>query len=714
VSTPGRSEPVGVHSTTLAPGLEQRLQTLADSFLDQLQAGEAVDPQVLLAEHPEIAGLLAPRLALVEQLYRFARQPSWRSFPAPSSSEAAAARTLSYEPGDHEPASLQAGTGEVGDFQILEMVGKGAFSRVFLARQLSLDRLVALKVSSAGSQEARTLASLEHDHIIQVFSESIDRASGQRVLCMQYVAGTTLERVIRALAGRERRTWSGDTLREAIAVLSTGPALTGPAPRPGEQRLDGLDYSGAVCWLGACLAQALSYAHARGVLHRDIKPANILLNRDGRPFLADFNLARDSGRNSAADEPFGGTLDYMAPEHLDAFNPAAPAAREAVDARSDIYSLGVVLFELLAGQCPFPRASPGRPSDEDLAAMAAQRRSKVPSPRLIQPETPPVLDRVVRRCLAPRPEERYPSAAELVQALEGCRELFRIRKAMPRAGFVTRAAGSRPILTGYLMSIAPHLLGSLLSISYNVLRIGGSLPGEGEKALVLWLTTAYTGVVFLVTIALAFWVVGPLGRGLRRLRSPGDVPPAEVAALRRLALTLPSWGVILSCVGWLPGSVLVPVLLGLLLGQPLPLKIYLHFFLSFAVAGLMALPYNVYAMHFLVLRVMYPRLLAADPRLIRQTATAELPSERRRLACLPFLAGLIPLLSAAAFVAAGPEATSSTYAAFRLLVLVFLALGGVGFMAALLFSNRLHQTLTALTGREEPARHREGSTADPL
>ena len=83
------------------------------------------------------------------------------------------------------------------------------------------------------------------------------------------------------------------------------------------------------------------------------------------------------------------------------------------------------------------------------------------------------------------------------------------------------------------MSIAPHLLGSLLSISYNVLRIGGSLPSQGQKALILWLTTAYTGVVFLVTISLAYWVVGPLGRGLRRLRDPGVVPPAEVAALRR-------------------------------------------------------------------------------------------------------------------------------------------------------------------------------------
>ena len=194
----GRSVPVGVPPTTLPAGLEQRLQTLADSFLDQLQAGEAVDPQALLAEHPEIAELLAPRLALVEQLYRLTRQPSWRSTPAsaPFSSEVPdSARTLSCEPGVPQTRVLVAtgGNRRGGRLPDSRDGRQRRFSRVFLARQLSLDRLVALKVSSAGSQEARTLASLEHDHIIQVFSETIDWSSGQRLLCMQYVAGTTLD-----------------------------------------------------------------------------------------------------------------------------------------------------------------------------------------------------------------------------------------------------------------------------------------------------------------------------------------------------------------------------------------------------------------------------------------------------------------------------------------------------------------------------------------
>jgi hypothetical protein len=228
------------------------------------------------------------------------------------------------------------------------------------------------------------------------------------------------------------------------------------------------------------------------------------------------------------------------------------------------------------------------------------------------------------------------------------------------------------------------------------------------------LTTAYTVLVFVVTVSLALWVVGPLGRGLRRLQGAAGADPADVAALRRTALNLPSWGVTLSCLGWLPGSVLVPVLLGLALHQALPLKVCVHFFISFTVAGLMALPYNVYAMHYLVLRVVYPRLLAADPRAVRRTAAAELGGQRERLSRLPFLAGLIPLLSAAAMVAAGPAATSSTYSAFSVLVLALLALGGVGFVAALLISSRLHQALTALAGRQEPEPGPQHAAEDAL
>src|SRR5262245_20582726 len=108
----------------------------------------------------------------------------------------------------------------MGDFEIVEELGRGAFATVYLARQLSLGRLIALKVSDTQDSEARTLAVLEHEHIVRVFTETIDAVRGMRLLCMQFVPGTNLERLLRELQRRPRREWTGETLINAIDTLS--------------------------------------------------------------------------------------------------------------------------------------------------------------------------------------------------------------------------------------------------------------------------------------------------------------------------------------------------------------------------------------------------------------------------------------------------------------------------------------------------------------
>ena len=133
-----------------------------------------------------------------------------------------------------------------------------------------------------------------------------------------------------------------------------------------------------VCWLGVCLANALDYAHRRGVLHRDVKPANVLLTAEASPKLADFNVSFSSkldGANPAAF--FGGSLAYMSPEQLEAFNPAS--AREAgdLDGRSDLYSLCIILWELLTGRRPFRDDGLGENWARTLAGMTEQRRAGV-------------------------------------------------------------------------------------------------------------------------------------------------------------------------------------------------------------------------------------------------------------------------------------------------------------------------------------------------
>src|SRR5207237_4154266 len=131
------------------------------------------------------------------------------------------------------------------------------------------------------------------------------------------------------------------------------------APRSPERTLDrlcGLSYIRAAAWLVAQLAQGLQHAHERGVLHRDIKPSNILVAADGQPLLLDFNLAQDQ-HVDPTQATLGGTVAYMAPEHLRALSARSAALARQVDERSDIYSLGMVLYEMLAGPRPFEQSA---------------------------------------------------------------------------------------------------------------------------------------------------------------------------------------------------------------------------------------------------------------------------------------------------------------------------------------------------------------------
>ena len=173
---------------------------------------------------------------------------------------------------------------------------------MYLARQLSLDRRVPrIKVSANRGNEARTLASLEHDHIVRVFSEVVDQEKNLRLVCMQSVAARRWSMSFRCCATGDPQKWSGRALLDAIDKLSTDSVPFDPTALRDREALTTSDFAEAVCWLGGRVAEALAHAHNQGVLHRDVKPANILLNHYGRPLLADFNVALD--RQRVADPP---------------------------------------------------------------------------------------------------------------------------------------------------------------------------------------------------------------------------------------------------------------------------------------------------------------------------------------------------------------------------------------------------------------------------
>ena len=312
----------------------------------------------------------------------------------------------------------------IAGFHLVEELGRGAFARVFLARERQLaDRPVALKVTRRGSREPQTLARLQHTHIVPVYSHQ-DRPGDRIESALHALLRPDHARPGARGRGSIHEHRSGAALIEALDRLEPGEGVPAAGPSAGRAALTHRSYDQAIAWWGARLAEALDHAHDRGVLHRDIKPSNVLVTSDGMPMLLDFNLAREpvaEGGSSAGAATLGGTVDYMAPEHLRALADGGP---EQVDARADIYSLGVVLFEALTGERPFPSPRHNSSVFEALHRAAKDRERGAPRPRAIVWEIPASLDAVVRRCLEPQPDKRYQSATDLAADLNAVSKDF--------------------------------------------------------------------------------------------------------------------------------------------------------------------------------------------------------------------------------------------------------------------------------------------------
>jgi serine/threonine protein kinase len=326
-------------------------------------------------------------------------------------------------------------------FRLLAELGRGAFGRVFLAQQSALaNRLVALKIGADLFAESQTLAQLQHTNIVPIYS--LHRAGQLQAVCMPFFGSTTFGDVVKNLEAGPSMPGSGkafiSTLKQRHSVTSqsltasrkgatasatvVSPSSNAhPSPEPGPRhhstadlaQLEKLSYAEAVLWIAAHLAKGLAHAHDRGIVHLDLKPTNILLADEGQPMLLDFNLSDDMKvRGSALGARMGGTLPYMSPEQLEAFQGKA----RVVDGRSDLYSLGVILCELLSGQHPFPRQTG---SLDTLLPRMLEDRS---CPRAILSRLPttvsPAVSSIIRKCLQVDPAKRYQSAHDLAEDLD--------------------------------------------------------------------------------------------------------------------------------------------------------------------------------------------------------------------------------------------------------------------------------------------------------
>jgi beta-lactam-binding protein with PASTA domain/tRNA A-37 threonylcarbamoyl transferase component Bud32 len=266
-----------------------------------------------------------------------------------------------------------------GRYEFVRQIARGGTAQVYLARDLLLDRPVALKVLfpelstdptfvERFRREAQAAANLSHPNIVPVF----DWGESERTyyIVMEYVDGEPLSSIIRS-----------------------------QAPLPPAR----------AAGIAADITKALSYAHRHGVVHRDVKPGNVLITKDGQVKVADFGIARAVGADDNVTQTglVMGTATYFSPEQAQGLG---------VDGRSDVYALGVVLYEMVTGQPPFTADTP--------VAIAYKHVSEVPvPPREIEPRVPPPLEAIIMRAMAKQPSERYPTAedfqADLHRYMEG-------------------------------------------------------------------------------------------------------------------------------------------------------------------------------------------------------------------------------------------------------------------------------------------------------
>jgi serine/threonine-protein kinase len=425
------------------PDLEQRLDPIITEYLEAVERGDSPDPKALIARHPELAHELANFFAAEAEFDRLV-SPFRNSSPGTLTSAPTVDGSGTTAPGPMGPLVRS-----VGDYELLEELGRGGMGVIYKARHRSLNRLVAIKMIRSAEWatpderlrfrwEAETVATLDHPNIVPIFEVGEVTSEGVRLpyFSMKLIEGENLAHA----RARFRNDWA------------------------------------SIARLLSLITRAVEHAHHRGVLHRDLKPANVLLRISAQgvpneelqrgsgfvlggsfvtPHISDFGLARRTHAPRGGTMPGAiiGTPSYLAPE--------LTKGHEFATSGSDVYSLGAILYELLTGFPPFQGETP-------LETIRLVADGTVTPPHKRNPAVPPDLETICLKCLESDPGKRYSSAAALAEDLEHFLA-HRPITARPVGRFERfgRWCRRQPVIAGLSAALVLVVLGSLPLIVWN-------------------------------------------------------------------------------------------------------------------------------------------------------------------------------------------------------------------------------------------------------
>lgn len=563
---------------------------------------------------------------------------------------------------------------KLDDFELVAELGKGSFATVFLARQISMQRMVALKVSEDHGMEAQTLAQLDHRNIVRVYDQRRENSYNLHLLYMQYLEGGTLLDVLRAVLNLPEDQLNGKQFVKCVdeAIIERGGSPNYESVT--RNQFLSSDWEQTICRIGYHLARALEYAHEKGVLHRDIKPANVLIGRDCNVMLADFNIS--SATSVVGESKFGGSLAYMSPEQIRAFNRDDEFDSEQLDESCDLYSLGVMLYHLLMRELPFYALTKSRSSD-GLGTMVAERENSIERLVAALQSKSPLMRSALIRCLQPEIKDRPLSACDLANQLKLGLDRDAEKFLFPSSRNWTLVFQKQFYLVCVVVCLLFNTLAAAFVYNFN---LDESVP-ETASTTFTYIMYLVNGIVFPIGIFAFVYLTRAVPQALRLCTEGKHQEVPDMGLATGHTLSAGHIQAVICGALWLIAGVIYPVALWCF-GTDLDLSNGIDFIASHWLAGISITTLTFFAMVYLSLKIWLPVLIQnCYSKQVISTVNGCLDSLIKKIPIYQFLAVCVPLLAVALLVVFSDLVSRSRFplqiiSVFGLLTIPIVLFGG--------------------------------------